>query len=328
MNLQKINKLLKDPIGIGLYFLFEKWRTQDGRRVLSTNLYKKLAKRINRRKYFRFQPARDRFLKQFLEQHPTEYPNNFMQDGWTLFEQDYFPHTADVVRLGKEMFEARGADVSRKVMPYSIAHFDELLNIDAFYQFAFSEKMIAHAAKYIGEYPVLVSIELLRSDPKPEQAWIESQQLHLDVIDSKVFRVVVLVSDVDEQNGPFTFYPASVSDKIKRDKKIKYGSPLSSMNIEDARMGDYANEDIVEISGQAGKVLTVDTCNCFHYGSRAKSRSRCVLMLSYASPALENLRGSMKLDLIPDIRASDPEFVKLVKDKEYMPTEAPSILQD
>lgn len=320
MKLQSLKKLLKDPMVIGLYFLFEKWRTKDGRRVLSTNLYKKLAKRINRSKAAKYQAARDTFLQLFLDEHPVEYPENFMKDGWTLYDEDYFPYTSEVVKLGKEMFDSRGPDNTRKIMPYSIAHFDELLDIEAFYKFAFSEKMIAHAAKYVGEYPVLVSIELLRSDPKEGQAWLESQQLHLDVIDSKVFRVVVLISDVDEQNGPFTFFPLSVSDKIKQDKKIKYGSPLTSMNIEDARMGDYANEEIVEISGQAGKVLTVDTCNCFHYGSRAKSRSRCVLMLSYASPALENLRGSMSLDLIPDVLPSDPEYVKLVKDKNYTPS--------
>lgn len=320
MRLESVKKLLKDPIGVGLYFLFEKWRTKDGRRILSTNVYKRLAKAINRQKYAKFKIKRDAFLKNFLSNHHFEYPENFMKDGWTLFDDKYFPYTEEVVKAGQAIYEKKGEDKSRVFMPYPIAYFDELLDIDVFYKFAFSEKMIAHAAEYLGEYPVLTNIDLVRSDPRERDEWLESQQLHLDVIDTRVFRVIVYITDVDSNNGPFSFFPLSVSEKMKKDKKLNYGAPLTSMNIEDSRLGDYSNDDLIQVKGKSGSVLTVDTCNCFHYGSRAESESRCVLMLSFTSSSLENLRERMQLDLIPESDSMEPEYIKLVKNREFMPS--------
>ncbi len=319
MNVESVKKLMKDPIGVGLYFAFEKWRTKDGRRILSTNLYKKVAKRINRQKYARYQSFRNAFLKKFMEENRFDFPEEFMEDGWNTYDSSYFPFTNDVVAAGRKIYEEKGPDSSRVFMPYPIAYYDELLSIDAFKKFAFSKKLIAHAAKYLGEYPVLTNIDLVRSDPRESTEWLESQQLHLDVIDTKIFRVIVYITAVDKENGPFTFYPISVSEKIKKDRYIRYGSALSSMNIDDSKLTEYESEECVEVLGESGSLLTVDGCNCFHFGSRVKSQSRCVLMLSFTSPALENLRERVQLDLVPEY-TDEPDYIRLTKEKEFIPT--------
>lgn len=315
-----LKKLLKDPAGVGLFYLFEKFRTRDGRRILSTNLYKKVAKRINERKYAEFKPYRDAFLKNFNASHPQCFPDNFMSEGWHLFEDSPFPHSDEVLAAAQAIYQRKGDDPSREFMPYPIAFFDELLNIDAFYKFAFSEKMITHAAKYLGEYPILTNIDLVRSDPRDRTEWLEAQQLHRDVIDTKVFRVIMYITDVDEANGPFTFFPLSTSRKIQADKALNYGGALGSMNIPDHKLADYPQSEMIAVKAKQGSVLTVDTCNCFHFGSRATNASRCVLMLSFTSLALENLRERMDLDLIPHHVDDEPAYIQMVKNREFLPS--------
>lgn len=314
--MNSINKLLHDPFGVGLYYLFEKWRTKDGRRVLSTNLYKKLAKQLNSRKYKTISEQRKAFLETFQKENDFPIPDDFMKDGWTVFDSEYFPYTKEVVEESLKLFEEKGPDTSRVDMPYSVVYADELLANEAFYNFAFSKKMIAHAAKYLGEYPILNNIDLLRSDPTDRDGWLNSQQLHLDVIDTKILRVVVYITDVDEENGPFTFFPLSVSNEIKKDKELNYGSAMSNMSVEDAKLTKYENAEKVIVKGKSGSVLTVDSCNCFHYGSRAKSTSRCALMLSFTSMSLENLRDRMNLDISETKKLDDPLYIKLVRSRD------------
>ena len=321
MKFRNIKKFIKDPFGIGLYYIFEKWRTKDGRRILSTNSYKKISKIVNLLKYRKYKTAREEFLFKFLARNQFEYPDDFMHEGWSLFDEAYFPHTSDVVLAAKEIYSKKGRDNKRKLMPYPIANFDELLKIEAFHKFAFSEKMIAHAAKYLGEYPILTNIGLVRSDPLKNNVWQGSQLLHQDVIDTKVFRVIVYISDVDIENGPFTFYPIPISLKIEQDKNLRYGAPLSTRDIPDHMLTDYTEAHCNSVTGPAGTVLTVDTCNCFHFGSRATSASRCILMLAYTSIALENLRERMGLDLIPEKNSNEPDYIKLVKDREFLPSD-------
>ena len=149
-----------------------------------------------------------------------------MSDGWSRYAVDYFPHTQEVVLKGQEIYSRITADSSRTVMPYNIADMDDLLAIDAFYQFAFSEQMIAHAAAHIGEYPVLVNMGLLRSDPTSNKDWVASQNLHLDVIATKILRVVVLINAVNENNGSLLFIrclPLTKSGRIKKSNMALQG---------------------------------------------------------------------------------------------------------
>ena len=93
------------------------------------------------------------------------------------------------------------------------------------------------------------------------------------------------------------------------------------MGIVDSDLKDYyENEELIEVSAKSGSVLTVDTCNCFHFGSRAKTESRCILMLSFTSLCLENLRERMDLDLIPHNKPNEADFIKLVKNRGYIPS--------
>lgn len=296
MNIGSLVKVLKNPIGTLVYFAFERFRTRDGRRFLSTNLYRGLAKWLNKITYRRFRAQRTRFLQHYLAGYQIELCDSFMKDGWAFEPAGSLPEVAGLVEAARAIFDAEGEYKGIDVMPYPIASPEQLLREEAIYNFVTSDQLIYRACLYLGEYPVLTNISLVRSDPRPARPWEASQNLHLDIIDTKVFRVIVHITDVDETNGPFSFYPLSTSTRLRRDKTLNYGSSLVDLGIRDEQLPDYTEGQLEVVTGPAGSVLFVDSSNCFHLGSRATERARCVFMLTYTSLAIENMRAAMGLD--------------------------------
>lgn len=321
MQLQSFQRLLKDPLAVSVYYLFEKWRTPDGRRYLSTNVYKALAKLLNRIKFHRYRKPREQFLSEFGRRVGFRAPDDFMRDGWHLATPTDVPEITAAVACAKRIFEEKGEDINRTLMPYTVAYYDELLNEPEIAAFAFSDKIIKYASDYLGEYPVLTNIGLVRTDPRAGQEWLEAQNLHLDVIDTKVFRVLLYVTDVKKENGPFSFYPLSISERLSTDPKLAYGGMLSNMGIEDHEIPSYASDNLIGITGQAGTTFFVDTCRCFHFGSRAESGTRGVLMLAYTGLAIENLRESMGLDIMGYDVPGSSDKERFLLDRRYIPNE-------
>jgi hypothetical protein len=321
MQVSSLLRLLKDPLTVSVYYVFEKWRTPDGRRYLSTNIYKTVAKFLNRIKFRRYCKPRDRFLSEFSQRVAFRTPDDFMRDGWHQTTTADVPEIAAAVACAKRIFEDKGEDINRSLMPYTVAHYDTLLNEPDIAAFAFSDKIIKYASDYLGEYPVLTNIGLVRTDPRPGQGWLEAQNLHLDVIDTKVFRVLVYVTDVKEENGPFSFYPLSISERLSRDPKLAYGGMLSNMGIEDHEIPSYASDGLIKITGQAATTFFVDTCRCFHFGSRAEVGTRGVLMLAYTGLAIENLRESMGLDIMSYDVPGSGDKERFLLDRRYIPNE-------
>lgn len=310
---------MKAPLTVSVYYLFEKWRTPDGRRYLSTNVYKVLSKLLNRIKFRRYRKPRDRFLSEFRQRVVFKTPNGFMRDGWHQTTSTDIPEIAAAVACARRIFEEKGEDVNRTLMPYTVAYYDELLNEPDIAALAFSDTIISYASDYLGEYPVLTNIGLVRTDPRPGQAWLEAQNLHLDVIDTRVLRVLVYVTDVREESGPFSFYPLPISERLSTDPELAYGGVLSNMGIEDHQIPSYASDHLVKITGPAGTTFFIDTCRCFHFGSRAESGTRGVLMLAYTGLAIENLRESMGLDIMgyDVLGSSDKE--RFLLNRRYIP---------
>lgn len=314
-----VSKFFNDPLGVLVYYVFERLRTRDGRRVLSTNLYRRVSKFINTWRYRRYRPLRESFLKHYCERSDEVCESDFMTDGWEMVSPDALPVVTDLVSVAKKIYDWEGEDVSIDVMPYPIAPPCDLLRSDAIFKFVTSDEIVSRAVKYLGEFPVLTNISLVRSDPRPDRPWEASQNLHLDIIDSKVFRVIVHISDVDESNGPFSFYPLSVSDRLKSDKSINYGASLVDAGIPDEKLPPYTDGLLQVITGPAGSTLFVDSSNCFHLGSRAKDQSRCVFMLTYTSLAIENMRSAMGLDDLSSCVEIKTDLEGFLLDRQHTP---------
>lgn len=322
MNIGSLVKVFKNPVGILVYFAFERLCTRDGRRFLSTNVYRRIAKWLNSLTYRRYRTERARFLQGYLAAQEIELSDSFMNDGWAAEPTGSLPEVAGLLEAARAIFDAQGEDKSIDVMPYPIASPEQLLRNEAIFKFVTSDALLYRACRYLGEYPVLTNISLVRSDPRPTKPWEASQNLHLDIIDTKVFRVIVHITDVDTTNGPFSFYPLSTSNRLREDKTLKYGASLVDLGIRDEQLPDYTTGRLEVVTGPAGAVLFVDSSNCFHLGSRATERARCVFMLTYTSLAIENMRSAMGLDDLSHCVELSGEKERFLLNRRYLPTKS------
>ena len=153
-------------------------------------------------------------------------------------------------------------------------------------KFCTSPLIVGTVAKYLGEFPVISSIEVWNSPPSHEHkaGLTGSQKFHLDNVSDKQMKVFLNLIDIGPENGPFSFISESNSKNVC--KQISYGDVVNVDRIEDEDVYKIIKpSELKQNIGNAGLVTLVDTCNCLHYGSRNTSKGRKLLMVQYTSVA-------------------------------------------
>ncbi len=187
----------------------------------------------------------------------------------------------------------------------------ELEEIRKVADFALSKEMVQAAACYLGEMPILGDIYLLYTPVNKKK--VESQLYHQDGEDYRQCKFFLAIEDVDEGKGPFTFFPANISQEAAR-RMDYYGKRYKKhrTRVPDEEMYRYipASEEI-KVIGPAGSFLFVDTSRCFHFGSRTRKKPRLMLEIQYVSrfnlgrPAGQLYTKLRKKD-IKELSLSDP----------------------
>jgi hypothetical protein len=155
-----------------------------------------------------------------------------------------------------------------------------------FFDLALSDEILQLACDYMGEIPILLKPRLWWTKPEEPDAKLGGTQLfHIGSRARPPVRrqakFLFTMSDVDENSGPFTFLPADVSEKIARALRYEMGEEVS-----DEVIYSYARPtDTMRLVGPPGTGLMVDTCRCFHFGRRASSNERLMLMIQFKRPA-------------------------------------------
>jgi hypothetical protein len=161
---------------------------------------------------------------------------------------------------------------------------------------------------YLGMYPVLQTFALCYS---PNDDFEGSSQLfHFDHVEYRQIKVFVHLDEVDSATGPLTAIPAGQSralfDELHRASWRAYkGQRLKDRALETSR----SPHEIHQFTGPAGTVHLIDTCNCYHYGSRplpTGSRPRKLMILHYTTPFAANMPAQLR-----DSDATSPEALLL-----------------
>ena len=133
-------------------------------------------------------------------------------------------------------------------------------------------------SNYMGMVPLLYRINILYS-PNNETIEASSQFYHLDPEDIIMAKIFVFVEDVDEDTGPTTAMPADRSALVRQAITYRKG------RVADEVVEKYGGrEHVVACTGKAGTMAFLDTCRCFHMGSRKAGKPRYAIMIQYQSP--------------------------------------------
>ena len=143
--------------------------------------------------------------------------------------------------------------------------------------FVLSDEVLSLASHYLGQVPLLSRFDMWWSPVNSSLS--ESQFYHYDGEDETQLKVILYLNRVDEETGPFTLLSAPDSEKVRSTKVFA--------KRRSERLGDHEVERIVgrdavvRIMGPAGTLAACDTSRCLHYGSRAKTRDRFILMAQF-----------------------------------------------
>jgi len=161
---------------------------------------------------------------------------------------------------------------------------------------------------YLGMYPVLQTFALWYSPNDRFEG--RSQLFHFDHVEYRQVKVFVHLDDVDSASGPLTAIPARESRAIFDELHFASWRAYKGKRLED-RVLDATGlpHSTHQLTGPAGTIHLIDSCNCYHFGSRplqAGSRPRKVMMLHYTTPFAANMPARL-----PNSNATDPETLLL-----------------
>ncbi len=145
-----------------------------------------------------------------------------------------------------------------------------------------ADQILPTVSAYIGSLPVLAVAQVWKS-PNTEDIG-GSQRFHMDGEDRRQVKCFLPLKTIDHDSGPFCLLPADISSRVfkalRRDGHIK----RRNTKISDEIMTRYFDpSELVEITGEPGTVAMVDTCRCYHFGSRLASKSRLLFHLHFFS---------------------------------------------
>ena len=181
-------------------------------------------------------------------------------------------HTALVEHGGKSDFIARG------FLP------DSAFAIDSpYFRLALDERIVGPISAYLGVVPVLTEIDVWYSVHQPN-APKRSQLWHMDSDDTTLIKLWVHLSDLDRRSGPLTAFSASDSARLADAVAYNYGD---GYRVSDDRVNAvFGSGRQVSFVGPRATIDFIDTCRCFHFGSRVSEdgEPRRLLMVEYQTP--------------------------------------------
>jgi hypothetical protein len=147
-------------------------------------------------------------------------------------------------------------------------------------------------------------------DDQPDRPH-DSQLFHIDFYSQPNVYVIVLLRDTTHENGPLTFLPRSVSQKVAA--KFDYWSRQCPYRMSDEDIYSVADrKDVIEFCGPRGTVLFFESSGCYHFGSRNSIKPRFQLMLGYTGVYRTDFSEVVKRLSIFPTSVSDSRLRKMV----------------
>ena len=205
--------------------------------------------------------------------------------GFRVVRPEEIPEAANILRYCREIVRQSGHILAKYPDRYGInllsddgltktmVPFD-LRGHDPLIKFALNPKLVAAAAAYLGEAPVLGSVQIYCTTDR--QTNDGNSQFHFDK-DKRTVKFWMAIEDINDETGPFTFFPAKQSAHIRN--TVGYFGRLN----DDAVYAAVPKDEQIEFKGSAGSMLLVDTCRCVHFGSRTRKGPRIMLLIEYDS---------------------------------------------
>lgn len=156
------------------------------------------------------------------------------------------------------------------------------------YNFEFNHKtkniadpFVDIATRYLGTLPILASFQMWYS-PNDTDELIGSKLLHRDPEDFKQLKIFIPITEVSIENGPLHVIDKNQSEilykhLIKKNLIKKRNQKIDDKHATDLNLRNY------KILMNSDQCAIVDTCSCYHFGSRKSSKPRKLIFLHFTT---------------------------------------------
>tara|TARA_Y100001970_G_scaffold293094_1_gene437733 strand:+ start:24626 stop:25579 length:954 start_codon:yes stop_codon:yes gene_type:complete len=204
-----------------------------------------------------------------------------IEQGISIFKDSIFweNHNRDILSIFKKKYykinwEKQSLTSQKQFLIIKQIDFNESL-------FELVQPLLSIVSNYIGSFPILETAQYWYS-PNQTQNLGTSQNWHLDGEDKKQLRVFIPIEEIDIDSGPMNAIDDINSKKILTSLiKLKIMTKKTN-KVDDIHFSkfDFKKNTILLKENEIG---FVDTCNCFHYGSRISAKPRKLIMLHFTS---------------------------------------------
>lgn len=218
-----------------------------------------------------------------------------ISDGWVIDRSKSLPHLDELLHETGKIIDERGGRAHshlQKIFLRSMLFPGDIEQNPSILDFVTSSPVLKSAADHLGTVPLLsktrpAGVRMMESnakfDPTPDAPPRDSQNFHLDLHDTPLVYVLVLLRNVDEESGPWSFFPDSISSLAARRMQYqKRGVPYRV--TDDMMYAEVSKSELKLFTGEAGDVMFIDSSRCFHYGSRNAVHPRFMMMYALTTP--------------------------------------------
>jgi hypothetical protein len=152
----------------------------------------------------------------------------------------------------------------------------------AIFELAADPLVLGPISEYLGSLPVLADAMIWYS-PNNSFEYGRSQEFHLDGEDVRQVKCFVHLRDVNPQTGPLTIIGAKESFQLYRSLRTAGLTHARNKKFSDDVIFSHTDAKSIPLCGEKGSVSFIDTCRCYHYGSRPSEKPRLVLVFHYYS---------------------------------------------
>jgi hypothetical protein len=315
-----------------------RWLDADKMAHLGIRNTMRLAKRYNGLLYGRYQGQRERLWSDGFGELAAENDGYSraaritMRDGFALDTSGSLPGLEEMLAAADEIIEERAGsaavDDRYRAFFRNMVEPSDLDRWPALVDFVTSSELVGVVADYLGFVPALsktlpTGVRVVESgkhlDALSHLPPRDSQVFHIDPYDHPMIYVIVLVRDCTPRAGPFTFLPASVSERASRE--LGYWSRGRPYRLSDEEIYSVVDpSERIELAYPRGTVLFIDTSRCFHYGSRDADEPRFQVMYGLTSVCRSDFSESYMPGFDYTIRPGDSRLRRLLLDRRAYPS--------
>lgn len=143
--------------------------------------------------------------------------------------------------------------------------------------------MLPIITQYIGSLPILAKASFWYS-PNERNVSGRSQSWHMDSEDIRQLKIMIPVDTINKENGALTLVSANKSENIFNKLYKKKITKKRNFKMSDEIFeNEISPEDKISINLNKDEIAFIDTCRCYHYGSRKGKRPRKLIIFHFTS---------------------------------------------